>query len=73
MADGRKLQRRLASRLSVTGGEALEGQARLFTSDYDMWMAHPYADGEPASGNGDDDAPRVSTDRGRPEADQALI
>ena len=71
MADGRKLRKRLAGRLCVTGVESLEGQARLFTSDYDMWMAHPFADGKPASGNGDDDAPRVSKDRGRHEADQA--
>lgn len=71
MADGRKLQRRLAGRLSVGCDEALEAQARLFTSDYDMWTA--YADGEPANGNGDADAPRVPTDRGRTEADQALF
>ena len=55
MADGRKLRGKLLDRLTMMPrGQALGGQARLITSDYDLWRAYPLDRDDAEGGNGRD-------------------
>ncbi len=53
MADGRKLQEEMADRRPVPAGRAHEREAKLITSDYALWTAHPFDGAERAPAEGD--------------------
>jgi hypothetical protein len=48
MADGRRLKARLRVRRSSYAGDAQEGEIPLITSDYPLWMSHPFIGDEAA-------------------------
>jgi len=50
MADGRKLQERLPGTSTSFVADAHEGEALLITSEYPLWMAHPFDENKTAGG-----------------------
>lgn len=73
LADGRKLRARLLDRLTMMNrGQVLEGQARLITSDYDLWRAYPHDRDEAEGGTGPDHRQGVPSPDERAGAGPAL-
>jgi len=48
MADGRRLKARLRVPRPSYAGDAQEGEIPLITSDYPLWMSHPFSADEAA-------------------------
>jgi hypothetical protein len=73
MADGRKLRGKLLDRLTMRPrGQVLGGQARLITSDYDLWRAYPIDRDESVGGAGRDHQRGVPSPDERAGAGPAL-
>lgn len=70
MADGRKLQKAAFDRSNDPHRQALDGQARLIATEYDLWTTYPADGDEP--GNGHDAQPGDPPDSASTGADQAL-